>query len=232
MGEGKSSQIGKFGWTKESLSVLIGFVLLGAILFFLFWMVNSAFQYLRSVPKEIAAPLITGAATIIVATITVMVGRYFERKKETDALYRDKKTEIYDEFLKKFFEVFFSSGEHQGDKEISDDLVPFFREFTRKLVLWSGPEVIQAFVNWKDHLALGRPDAQSLILTENFLIAIRNDLRHPSRGLERGFFAKLFLTNGRLFLEMVKKNPHITLQELAEAEKIIAQMSDTLEGKN
>ncbi len=77
-----------------------------------------------------------------------MIGRYYERRKELDALYRDKKTEIYDEFLKEFFGLFFSAGEAKSETT-EKDLVPFLREFTRKLVLWSGPEVIEAFVAWK-----------------------------------------------------------------------------------
>lgn len=223
MGKGKRKNI------KELILSVIGLLLVAGIIFFVLWLVSSAFEYLGSIPKEIAAPLITGSATIIVATITVMIGRYFERKKEADALYRDKKTEIYDDFLRKFFELFFSGGKTVDDDKISTDLVPFLREFTRKLVLWSGPEVIEAFVQWKDHLAKGQPDAQSLILTEKFLVAIRNDLRHPTKGLKPGFFAKLFLKNGNLFLEMSKSNPNVTLQQLAEAEIILDRMRDEIE---
>lgn len=157
-------------------------------------------------------------ATVLVATLTVMLGRYYERKRELDALYRDKKTEIYDEFLKEFFAIFFGASEGEA-KGTETDLVRFLREFTRKLVLWSGPEVIEAFVAWKDHLAKGTPDAQSIFLTEAFLRAIRNDLRHTNKGLRKGFFARLFLREGGLFLVMAAKNPNVTLAELAEAVK-------------
>ena len=65
--------------------------------------------------EELAAALVAGVVTILVATATVMIGRYYERKKELDALYRDKKTEIYDEFLKELFDLFFSAGEKPVD---------------------------------------------------------------------------------------------------------------------
>jgi hypothetical protein len=174
------------------------------------------FTYINAVPKEVGAALIAGTATILVATLTVVIGRYFERKRELDALYRDKKTEIYDEFLKKFFAMFFNS-EAQSEK----DLVPFLREFTRKLLLWSGPEVIEAFVVWKDRLAKGKADAKTICLTEDFLRAIRKDLRHSNWGLRHGFFARLFLREGALFLSMAEKNPNVTLAELAEAENLL-----------
>lgn len=199
---------------------LLGFAVLLAIVGGAGWLIYAFFKYLSAVPKDLAVALIAAGATVLVATFTVMAGRYFERKKELDALYRDKKIEIYDEFLKEFFTLFFGAGE--GELATPEkDLVPFLREFTRKLILWSGPNVIEAFVAWKDHLAKGVPDAQSIFLTEAFLRAIRDDLRHSSRNLRRGFFARLFLKEGTLFLAMAQKDPNVTLEALAAMEKII-----------
>ena len=208
---------------------ILGFALSFAILAGTAWLVYAFFQYLSAVPKELAAALVAAGATGLVATFTVMLGRYFERKKELDALYRDKKIEIYDEFLKEFFTLFFGAGE--GDTgAVEKNLVPFLREFTRKLVLWSGPNVIEAFVAWKDHLAKGVPDAQSIFLTEAFLRASREDLRHSNRTLRRGFFARLFLKEGGLFLAMAQKDPNVTLAALVEMEKLIQSRNDAAGG--
>lgn len=197
---------------------LLGVALVLGMLVGAGWLVYVFFQYISAVPKELGAALVAAATTVLVATATVMIGRYYERRKELDALYRDKKTEIYDEFLKEFFGLFFNAGE-AGSESTEKDLVPFLREFTRKLILWSGPEVIEAFVAWKDHLGKGVPDAQSIFLTETFLRAIRDDLRHSNRGLRRGFFAKLCLKESDLFLEQAAKDPNLTLAALAEVEK-------------
>jgi hypothetical protein len=199
---------------------LLGLTILAAALGGVGWAIYAFFQYITAVPKELSAALITAAATVLVATSTVMIGRYFERKKELDALYRDKKTEIYDEFLKEFFTIFFNAGE-EGSGEAEKNLVPFLRDFTRKLVLWSGPNVIEAFVAWKDHLAKGAPDAQSIFLTEALLRSIREDLRHSNRNLRRGFFARIFLREGALFLAMADKDPNVTLDALSAMEKIV-----------
>ena len=184
----------------------------------LLWGTRSFAGYVSTIPKELGAPIIAGVVTVLVATLTVVLGKYFERKKELDALYRDKKTEVYDEFLKKFFEVYFSGGESIAEH----DLVPFFRDFCRKLVLWAGPEVIEAFVAWKDHLARGTPDAKSIFLTEDFLLAVRRDLRHSNKGIRRGLFARMFLQNSDLFLAMAAKNPDMKLEDLAALEKLLA----------
>lgn len=197
---------------------LVAIILLLSLIGGAVWLVRTFFGYVSSVPKELGAALVAAGTTIFVATATVMIGRYYERKKELDALYRDKKIEIYDEFLKKFFGLFFDQDNSDDDSSVKD-LAPFLQEFTRKLVLWSGPEVIEAFVRWKDHLGKGIPDAQSIFLTEEFLKSIRNDLRHSNKGLNRGFFAKLFMKDGNLFLELSAENPNMTLAALVEIEK-------------
>lgn len=158
----------------------------------------------------------------------MMIGRYYERRKELDALYRDKKTEIYDEFLKEFFNLS-SNGATNDSDSTQKDLVKFLREFTRKLILWSGPEVIEAFVAWRDHIGKGVPDAQSIFLTEAFIMAIRNDLRHSNAGLRRGFFAKLYLKEGNLFLALSAKDPTLTLAALAEIEQALVTKNEKKE---
>jgi len=149
--------------------------------------------------------------------MTVMLGRYFERKKELDALYRDKKMEIYDEFLKTYFALFLGKS-NKAEASRPDDLVEFLRNFMRKLVLWSGPQPIITFLAWKDHLSKGTPDAKSIFLAEEFVLALRTDLRHSNHGLPRGFLAKIQLRESALFLAEAKKNPNITLADLADLE--------------
>ena len=205
---------------KKSASIILALAIIVFVVWCLYWSITSFSKYIAAVPKELGAALIAGIAAVAVSTLTVMVGRYFERKKELDALYRDKKMEIYDEFLKKFFDLFFSNSESNLTPK-PDDLVPFLREFVRKLILWSGPEPIAAFLAWKDHLAKGVPDAQTIFLTEKLLLTLRADLRHSNKGIPKGFFASIVLKEGTLFLEMAKKNPNVTLDQLAEIESLI-----------
>jgi hypothetical protein len=175
-------------------------------------------NYLAGVPKEIGGALIAAVATVFVSTLTVVVGRYFERKRELDALYRDKKVEIYDTFLKRFFALFHSPDSPDVD---TDEMVAFLREFSRSLLLWSGPEVISSFVKWKQNLVQANPTAQAIFLTEEFILALRKDLRHSNSGIARGFFAQLFLKEADLFLAMAKKDPSVTLEQVSAMEALI-----------
>lgn len=205
---------------KKTLSLLLGLLLIVGIAWCSYWCIKSIANYLGTIPKELGAPLVAAVATIIAATATVMIGRYFERKRELDALYREKKMEVYDEFLKIFFNQFFSNSDH-SPTQAPEDLVTFLREFMRKLILWSGPEPIVAFLEWKEHLAKGNPDAQSIFLTEKFLLALRADLRHSNKGIPKGFYASFSLRNSSLFLAMAKSNPNVTLAQIAEIEEAL-----------
>jgi hypothetical protein len=208
---------------KQTLGIILALAVVVGVAAFAVYVVKAFFAYVSGVPKELGTALVAGASTVLVATVTIMVGRYFERKKELDALHREKKTEIYDEFLKVFFRVWFSGGQ-AAEGEAEPDLVALFRDFSVKLVLWSGPEALEAFARWKETMAEGHLNADGVFETERFLNAIRADLRHSNSGVRRGWFARLFLQESGLFLAMATKNPKVTLAEVAAAEKLIREM--------
>ena len=53
---------------------------------------------------------------------------------------------MYDEFLSEFFKLF-------GDEEDNDgDLVPFLREWQRKMIVWGGAPVMSAYIKWNKNL--------------------------------------------------------------------------------
>ncbi|WP_395683192.1 hypothetical protein [Dokdonella sp.] len=206
------------------LQVVLALAVLATLLWLPYWIGKSFLLYLNAIPKELAATLITAATTVLGATLTIAIGRYFERKKELDALYRDKKTEIYDEFLRKYFDLNFSNSDHSPTTQ-PQDLVSYFREFIRRMLLWSGPQVIVAFLKWKRHITNNAPDAKTIFLTEDFFLALRADLRQSNSGIPKGFWSHLSLKRSDLFLAAAKKDPHVTLAQLAEIEKHLSDSS-------
>lgn len=209
---------------KERIFTFIGFVLIGLCAWLIWWIFSSAWEKLSSLDTKLAIGILTASTTVIVAALTVSLGRYLERKKEIEAHFRDKKVEIYDEFLKEFFNLF------SGDDEIAPnehDLVSFLREWQRKMILWGGSDVLSSYLKWKKHLGVGEPNAQTMFLTEEFFKSIRKDLGLSNRGLEKGIFVHFILKNADLFLEMAKKNPNITLAELGKIEESLGLNDDS-----
>jgi hypothetical protein len=183
---------------------------------FLTWF-TSLFTSLK---PELIATLVTAFTTITVAAMTIASGRYFERLKETEAHFRTPKIEMYDEFLQNVFALFYEdkSKEKNVDK-VEKDLVPFLREWNRKLVLWGGSDVLVAYIKWKDHLGKCQPDAQTVFLMDDLFRAMREDVGLSNKNLGKGVFSHMILRNASLFLKQAGLNPNITLTELSEIEK-------------
>jgi hypothetical protein len=198
---------------QHAVTIILGFAVIGSVAWCLFWLGRGIWRQFVALDANLAVGLLTAVSTVLVATLTIVLGRYFERKKEVEAHYRERKTEIYDSFLKEFFRLF-----HSPDKE-NVDLVPFLQEWQRQMILWGGEEVLMAFMKWRQNLARGVPDAESMYLTDAFFRAVRRDLGLTNKGLERGSFIRLMLKHPDLFFAMSKASPKVTLAEVAEKEK-------------
>lgn len=197
--------------------VALGILLILGMLALLWWIASALWSWFSTLNSDLAVGMLTASSTIIVATITLVLGRFFERVKEAEAHLRAQKIEIYDEFLKRFFSLFFNE---KKDGEVDDEgLVPFLQEWQRKLVVWGGPKVLSSFVSWKQYLASGKTDAHSIFLMDEFFRAMRADIGLSNKGLTKGFFSNLILRHANVFLEEAKLNPSITLSDLAQIEK-------------
>ena len=197
--------------------VLVTSAILALLGWFLVLGLRGVWHALVGVSPQLAGALVAGATTIIVGTVTVMLGRYYERKRDIEAHFRADKIKIYDEFLQELFKVF-HSGTQLGEPGTDDNLVKFMREWQRKLVLWGGPNVLRSYFLWIGHLKNRNPDVQALFLMDEFFRALRSDVGQSSAGLERGAFAHLVLRHGEFFLEQARQNPSMTFKELSELE--------------
>ena len=193
---------------KSVFSALLGLLILVALA----GLIIIGFVQLWRSLAGINPALATAAATIIAAALTVTVGRYFERRKEIEAAYRDKKTAIYDEFLVGLFRMLLGGeeGSVSVNQEADPAVVEFLREHHRKLILWSGPKGLKAYSDWYKQMQLTSVSAQTVLKMEKFFLALRADLGHSNRGLKDGDILRLILKDTDLLLLASKTNPNIT----------------------
>ena len=198
---------------KKILTLILGFSIIGGIGYGFYVAVAGLWELFLSLDKQLSIGLLPAFTTVFVSTLTVMLGRYFERKREIESHFRASKIQMYDEFLSEFFKLF-------GDEEYNDgDLVPFLREWQRKMIVWGGAPVMSAYIKWNKNLKKNEPDAASVFLMDEFFRAMRKDIGLTNSGLEKGVFSHFILRNPELFLTAAKKNPNITLTELSKIEK-------------
>lgn len=211
---------------KKIGSLLFGLVLLVTIVAVILWMIYQIWMQFKLLDPTVSSALLTAATTVLVATITVVLGKYFERTKDIEAQNRSKKVEIYNEFLVELFKVFFSDSQVNKVKKRpgqSDQLVKFLREWQRKMILWGGQDVLKQYILWMGHLKKNVPDIQAMILMEKLFFEIRKDLGLGNSKLIEGTFISLMMKNPELLMKKAKENPNLTLEELAKIEATHAQ---------
>ena len=95
---------------REQLRNLIFAVLALGLISLLGWsiflLLLTIWRQFLQLDATLAVGIITASTTVLVATLTVVLGRYFERKKEVEAHFRASKIEMYDAFLKELFTLF------------------------------------------------------------------------------------------------------------------------------
>jgi len=199
-------------------TILIGFALFAFIVWGGYKFITYIFQILKTLNTNVAVAIIVGSATIIASTLAVVLGRYFEAKKEREAVHRDKKIALYDEFLKEIFDIFLGNEEKKRKQE---NLVPILKDIQRKIILWSGPYAIKVYAEWHKDLTsqVQQPKAKSMIKMINFFLALRKDLGHSNKGIKPEYLVRFMLRNPDLFMGMYKKNPEVTFDEIAKFEK-------------
>lgn len=202
---------------KKTVQIIFGFALIGLMFYVAYLFLSLIWKALNNVDSTLAVGVVTGASTIVVATITVVIGKYYERKKEVEAHFRNDKIKIYDEFLKEFFKLF--GGENELDEE--QNLTEFLREWQRKMVLYGGAKVLLSYLKWKIHLGNGKPDAQTFFLMGDFFLEMRKDIGLSTVGLDKGVFLHLILKHPEIFLKMASENPNVTLEEFGAMEKAL-----------
>ena len=202
---------------RSRLSAFFGLILIGGLCWGVYWVVDTVWRTLLGVDTRLAVSLLTAASTIIVSTVTVVVGKYLERKKEIESHFREKKVEIYDEFLNEFLNFFYRHHEDSGASEADlrgEDLVPFLQQWQRKIILWGGPEVLRVYVEWKNYMALHEPDAKTISLMGRFFKTMRKDVGLSNYGLDDHFFSHFLLKESEKFVEAARRDPRVKLTEV------------------
>ena len=172
-------------------AVLIGLFALTVAGFGLYWFVAALIDKLASVQGDLSKTLVASSATIIIAVITLVVGKVWEQKLKTREDIRAKKIPVYEKQIETFFSVFMS--EKISGKKISErELMKAFTAFSEKLIVWGSSEVIQAWVNFR---TIKHEGAQGLKMMEELFLAIRKDLGNDSSQLKNHELLRLFVND-------------------------------------
>jgi hypothetical protein len=187
-------------------ATLLGCVVLLAVGYGLYRLIALSITSFAALHPSVSATLITGFVTITASVSAVVIGRYFEKRKEVEEAFRERRLKTYDGFLSTFINL---------TKENPDpDLVPFFRNMNKEMILWAGPKLLKAYISFlyqgSDPLA-----GKSFYAMEDFYMAMRDDLGHSNKGLVRGDILSLVMKRDEVtqLLANMKTDPGFHLQQ-------------------
>ena len=189
----------------QIISVGVGLAVCGGLIWLGIWAISQ-------VPSTLTTAVVTGGIAILGSTLAVVIGKNYERKREIEAAFRQRKIEVYDEFFERLFGLFHQTGEQE-------DLVAYMREHQRRLILWSGDKAIHEYANMMRAFRGGAETARGMLALEKYFLAVREDLGHSNAGVKRGDLISFIMTNGDLLMQFYDENPETAFQRLVELER-------------
>ncbi len=201
---------------------LVGFLIWGIYkIWVLFW------DYISHSQPTIGAAIIATSGTVLVSVFSIVIARFFEKKKELsikcheiEQEIREKHMPTYQELVQFLFKIFQSSktGVNLSEKEIND----FFMEFTQKILVWGSDKFIRDFSAFRDAISLyaqQQKDGQAtnndlmktMLALEALLYSIRSDCGHSNKGIGKGDLLTLFINDVRDYIpkeQVLVNNTH------------------------
>ena len=167
---------------------------------FIFYEVLRGLYYLLTSGSDTSKIVTGGSITILVAIVSSAFTKYYEQKNAIQADLRERKTPIYESFIKFTLDTMFSATKNpQGIEEKAFD---FFAEFTPSLALWGTDEVVKAYLSFRRFSTSEEYKNQPtriLIELENVVLAMRKDLGHKNKEINSGDILTMFITDPESF---------------------------------
>ena len=179
-----------------SLWVIISLAVLAGLVWGLYTVLASLVAHLMTLNPNVAASVIAACATVLMATISVLLSKHFEIQKLVFKEHRDKKIPIYEDLISFFFRVMFQS--KKGKPLSQSEMLRFFEDFVKKVTVWGSDDVVKAFGDFKrqaPNIQAGASPKEIIFLSEKLLFAIRRDLGHKNKNLKQGDLLSLFITD-------------------------------------
>ena len=147
-------------------------VLLAGVFSFSYYAVTRLLHYFAGLQNEVSAAIVAATATILISVFSLIISKYYERKRTIELELRDKKIPIYEDLVEFLFNVIFSG--RQESKKMSDsEIVDFFQKITPKLIVWCSDGVVSQWTKYRLELVKMKPrDVDNKVFFES-LYAMR-----------------------------------------------------------
>ena len=157
-------------------------------------LISAVVDGAKQLKPEIYVPLVVTLATAAMGLAVTLYTQTRIQSNEIASAHRDKKVEIYLEFLTFVERAIASVKPELGETDFdADEFAKQLFEFRKKAILWASPGVLKALSE------LSKPDHDNPMhlfdVLDYMQREIRRDIGLTNRGLEKDFFSKLPLSD-------------------------------------
>lgn len=169
------------------LRIGLGFVLLAALGYLLFKTIEGSFSFLQSINPTVGAAIVAAVATVMFGLYT----QYVLKKRQLDDAHREKKIQIYEEFMRMAAAHLAQENENLKQKKIPQEkLVEFFFRFKTDLILRGSAGVIKAMAKFESVSSEG---GDVLGAVDEIYRAMRKDVGLSNFGLKHRELVGVYL---------------------------------------
>jgi hypothetical protein len=204
---------------------LLPYFIGGVLGFFLWSFLEIFFASLKNTDTKIIVALASAVGTLISGVIVALINhsriknrellvqekiseRELEvqqalREREIDESHRQKKIEIYNDFLK-LISSFMQGANDKNKKKTpgQQKVLEEFERFQNGILLWGGPKVISSYLNYRKKKEVGT--AEMFISVDQLFRSLREDIGLSNEGLDSLETIQLYLKDPSEIHELTK----------------------------
>ena len=180
-----------FGYILGIILIIAAVIILSLAGWYFILILRAVVEGARELEPTVYVPLFV---TVLTATLGLSGTLYIQwgiRKREIEAAHRERKLEIYLEFMKLVENILASSNEDLDEEPMPRlELVKQLLSIRTRAILWASPSVLTELVE------LARPNKTTKEMFQNIdrlQRAMRVDLGLSNRGLNDTFFTRIML---------------------------------------
>ena len=183
--------------------IKLGLVIM--VSFFFLISMGYLIYLLLQIDKKDSASIIGGMFTVIGGVMAVSLTQYKLRQRDIENALRSKKIDMYHVFLTTVQKTMQGMNDHNkySNKVSEKDILKSFADFQTNIILWSSPEVVQAYYEFK--ISSQQASVNTLIATDALYRAIRDDIGSSNKNLEINQLIKMYLSDPNELDTLIKK---------------------------
>lgn len=143
---------------------------------------------LRRASTDVLVVLIGSIATVFGGVLTIALTQYYARRKELIEIHKEKKMEMYFEFVDGIMDIM--QKQALDGKQLEEGrMIEIAAKFQRRILLWASPGVINSWLKFRT-IQESAKGVEMLLNVDQLYRAMRKDLGLSNRMLRKGSLIK------------------------------------------